>query len=315
MDALSSPSPSISRRKPRPFSRFLDRIGRLAGRLTFVVDRRHRHIVKSNLAFANPNWPRKKIRRLSLCVFEHIATTLLEIWQINRFSRQQVLDSVRIRGAENLRLAARHPQGAVIISAHFGNWELGVLFLSCVFEKPLVSVARPLRYQWLERWLYRFRTRFGLVVIDKKNALRPLMKALRNGNRVGVMIDQEPKHKDGAAVRFFGRRVTTTPVATLLARRYNVPVVPIFCVRETDGSMTIDAKAPLKLKKTDDAHADYQANNQLIAHVIEDAVREYPDQWLWVHKRWKKHYPYLYKDLSDRQLRRDKKKQRRNHSH
>lgn len=314
LDAPGSPGPSVGGGKPRPFSKLVAPIGRLAGRLAFVIDWRHRHIVTSNLAFANPHWSREKIRRLSRHVFEHITTTLLEIWQINRFSRQQVLDSVCIRGVENLHLAARHPRGAIIISAHFGNWELGVLFLSCFFETPLVSVVRPLRYQWLERWLYRFRTRFGHVVIDKKNALRPLMKALRNGNRVGVMIDQEPKHKDGAAVRFFGRKVTTTGVATLLARRYDVPVIPIFSIREKDGSMTIHAKAPLKLKKTDDVRADFQVNTQLMTHAIEDAVREYPAQWFWVHKRWKKHYPHLYRDLSARQRRRDAKKRNRNHA-
>ena len=284
------------------------RAGRCLGTFAYLVDGRHRSIVKTNLKFTYPQWPRETVHHLAGQVFQNLGATLLNILQVNCFTRRQILDSVKIRGEANLRKAFQYPGGAILISGHLGNWEMGILFCSCYMEQPMVLVARPIALGLLDRWLYRFRTRFGTVIIDKKDALPHLKQALRQGAVVGLMIDQEPKHKDGADVDFMGNTVSTTPAAALLARRYKVPVLPTYCVREKDGGLTLVIEPPLKLQKTADIRADLQANTQTMTWAIEKAVRAYPDQWFWFHKRWKKHHPHLYKDLRARQRRRAKKR-------
>ena len=284
------------------------RVGRFLGTFAYLVDGRHRSIVKTNLKFSYPHWSRETIRHLTVQVFQNLGATLLSILQINSLPRRQILESVKIRGEAHLRKAFENPGGAILISGHLGNWEVGILFCSCYMEQPMVLVARPLAFGVLDRWLHRFRTRFGNLIIDKKDALPHLKRALRQGSVVGLMIDQEPKHKDGADVDFMGHTVSTTPAAALLARRYRVPVLTTCCVREKDGGLTLVIEPPLKLQKTADIRADLQANTQTMTRAIEKAVRAYPDQWFWFHKRWKKHYPHLYKDLRARQRRREKKR-------
>ncbi|WP_155309207.1 lysophospholipid acyltransferase family protein [Desulfosarcina ovata] len=283
-------------------------VGRCLGMLAYFLDGRHRSIVNTNLKFTNPLWSRGTIRQLAGQVFQNLGATFFSILQISCFTRRQILDAVKVRGEDNVLKAFENSGGAIVISAHLGNWEMGLLFCSCYMKQPMVLVVRPIEFRVIDRWLNRFRTRFGNVTINKKNALPHLKQALRQGSVVGLMIDQEPKHKDGVDVDFMGRTVSTTPAVALMARRYGVPVFPTYCIREKNGDLTFVMEPPLNLQKTADIKSDLQANTQTMTHAIEKAVRAYPDQWFWCHKRWKKYYPHLYKDLLVRQKRRAKKR-------
>ena len=243
---------------------------------------------------------------ISRRIFQNLAITLLEIFQMASYSCQEILEKVRSRGEEHLVRAVEQNRGLIIISAHLGNWEAGLQFLSCFLQLPTTGVAKKIRFRPLNRWLNRVRTRFGLTIVNKKGALPDMRTALRRGEVTGLLIDQG-KRSESVDVRFFGKLVTTTPAAALLALRCKSPVVPIFCVREADGQLTIRVDPPLVLKRTNDLRSDLITNTQMMTDVIEKMVREYPDQWLWLHKRWKKHYPHLYPEY---QLRRQRRKQR-----
>jgi len=172
-------------------------------------------------------------------------------------------------------------------------------------------VARQIQSNTLGRWIHRLRVRFGNIVLDKRRALPKMARTLRNGKALGLLIDQGTRLSEGVEVTFFGRTANATPAAALLARRYNSPVVMVFCIREADDRLTLVVEPPLALKRTDDLDADVQANTQIMTSTIEKAVRAYPEQWFWFHKRWKRHYPYLYpEDLARRQRRKEKKRVR-----
>jgi len=286
-------------------------VGRLLGMFAYIVDLRHRRIVRRNLQFTHPEWSRESIQKLSKRVFQNIGITLTEICQMTCFSREDILGKVRIRGEENLLNAIKSPKGIIMISAHLGNWEMAPLLVSCYLQKPLVLVARQIQSNTLGRWIHRLRGRFGNIVLDKKRALPKMARTLRNGKALGLLIDQGTKRSEGVEVSFFNRTVTATPAAALLARRYDSPVLPAFCIREADATLTLVAEPPLALKRTEDLHADLKENTQIMTSAIEKAVRAYPEQWFWLHKRWKRHYPYLYpEDLARRQRRKEKKTMR-----
>ena len=287
-------------------ARHILNLGRLLGSLIYLLDVPHRRIVRRNLQFAYPDWSADHIRMISRRIFQNLAITLLEIFQMASYSCQEILEKVRSRGEEHLVRAVEQNRGLIIISAHLGNWEAGLQFLSCFLQLPTTGVAKKIRFRPLNRWLNRVRTRFGLTIVNKKGALPDMRTALRRGEVTGLLIDQG-KRSESVDVRFFGKLVTTTPAAALLALRCKSPVVPIFCVREADGQLTIRVDPPLVLKRTNDLRSDLITNTQMMTDVIEKMVREYPDQWLWLHKRWKKHYPHLYPEY---QLRRQRRKQR-----
>ena len=279
-------------------------MGMVLGMLIYGIDVRHRRIVRLNLKFVYPEWPPEQVKKISKRIFQNLGITFLEICQMTCFSSHDIIDKVKIRGQEHLLNAMQNNKGAILISAHLGNWEIVPLFWPLYFNTPNTIVARKIRNKIINRWIYGLRTRFGSRVIYKDVALPEMTRTLRQGKILGILIDQGMKSSIGVKIRFFNKFVTATPVAALLAMRCKSPVLPIFCTRNDDGTFTINIEPPLVLKRTDDLSADLKTNTQIMTDVIEKAVRKYPEQWFWVHKRWRKYYPHLYPEDMDRRLRR-----------
>ena len=135
-----------------------------------------------------------------------------------------------------------------------------------------------------------------------------MTQTLRDGKILALMIDQGTKISEGVELKFYGKKVTVTPAAAMLALRCKSPVLPVFCIREEDQKLTIIIEPPVGLVRTKDLRDDLRTNAQIMTDAIENAVRRYPDQWLWLHKRWKRFYPDLYPEYIARRKRRRAKK-------
>lgn len=282
--------------------------GKILGRLIYIVDMRHRRIVRRNLKFVYPHWSHDHIKKMTKHVFQHLGITVLEICQMTCFSKEHFRAKVNIKGKRHLMKAMEKNKGAIIISAHLGNWEVTPLICSLHFETPIAVVARPLHNRIIHRWINKLRTRYGNRIIDKDGALPEMMRTLRQKKMLGVVIDQETR-LPGVEVKFFNKNVTANPVAALLALRCKSPVLSAFCTRNDDGTCTVNIETPLALQRTDDLRSDLGTNTQTMMDAIETAVRETPEQWFWVHKRWKKYYPHLYKeDLEKKRRQREKER-------
>ena len=273
---------------------FIAKIGKAFGLFCYFVDIRHRRIVRKNLKFIFPSWPNFLIKKTSKRIFQNTGISFFEIIQMRHFTREDVLKKIRIKGKENLYCASKSSSGAIFIGAHFGNWEMSQIYIECLLQTHFVIVARTVRPSHLNNWLNRLRSSFGSTIINKKGALPKLMRALRSGALVGLVIDQGTTFSEGVEIKFLGKTATATPSAAILARRFGSPILPVFCVREDDGILTVIVEAPLSLKKTDDRNADIIENTQLMNDAIERMIIAYPDQWFWFHKRWKRHYPDIY---------------------
>ena len=282
-------------------------LGRLIGTLIYWIDVPHRLTVKRNLGLAFPDWSPGKNHRVSKRVFHNLGATLVEICQLVRYSKSDVLARVQVVSAERWQRALDKNRGLIIVSAHMGNWEFGVQYAACFMQVPTLGVVKRIRFKPLDKWVYNLRSRFGMNIIDKKGALPDMRQALRRRETVGLLVDQS-RRKESVDVNFFGHRVPATPAAAFLGLRCKSPILPIFCIRESSGQLTIHVDEPLNLKRSGDLRADVQANTQLITDAVERMIRRYPDQWFWVHKRWKKYYPQLYPEYHVGRKRRQKKK-------
>lgn len=283
-------------------------IGRLTGILIYNIDVRHRRIVRRNLSFVYPEWPAEKVKETSRRIFENLGITLLEICQMTCFSGDNIIKKVKIRGEEHLLDAMQNHKGVVLISAHIGNWEIVPLFWPLYFKTPITVVARELEHKIIDRWIYGLRSRFGSTVIYKDVAMPEMIRTLRQDKTIAILIDQGTRSSLGVKIKFFNKFVTATSGAALLAMRCKSPVVPGFCIRNEDGTFTLNLEKPLFLKRTGDLSADLKSNTQIMTDAIEEAVRKNPEQWFWVHKRWRKYYPNLYpEDIARRKYRRLKK--------
>jgi KDO2-lipid IV(A) lauroyltransferase len=283
--------------------------GKLLGLLFYSLALPHRRLVRRNLQFCNPEWSHKEIRELSRRIFMNLGITLVEMLQCTFMSPEEVLNALRVEGEENFSKAFKSNRGIVIFSAHMGNWEVG-LHITNYYGKPMLGVAAKTRYGWADILLSRSRNRLGNTIIDKKGALPKITEGLRRGEVIGMFIDQS-RRKHGVEVTFFGRKATASPAAALLALRCNSLVLPAFCVRRSDGQLTIQVKTPFELTRTGNLRSDIQSNTQRMIDVVEEMVRKYPDQWFWLLKPWKVHYPDLYSEWDARRRKRKAKKKRK----
>ena len=284
-------------------------LARALGRVVAAVDVPHRRIVQRNLRFAYPGWSERRVRETTRRVFQHAAATVAEILQMTRLDREAILRGARVSGEEFLGRALHERRGLITMSAHLGNWEMALQYASCFLDVPVTGVAKKLRLAPLQGWVHRFRTRFGARIAYKEGSLGDMSQALRRREVVSILVDQS-RRSEGLEVRYFGRRVTTTPAVAMLALRCRSPVMPVFCVREPCGGLHIRVEPALEIQRTGRLRDDLRVNTQRVTDAVERMVRRYPEQWLWMHKRFKKFYPDLYPEYQARRLRRRRKRRR-----
>ena len=198
---------------------------------------------------------------------------------------EDTLGRIRIDGLEHLRAAMDQHGRALLLTAHLGNWEL--LPVACRLTGYRLSVVlRPLDAPWLDRLATRMRERSGVDLIDKRAALRPVLRALAEGAMVGILLDQNAARREGVFVPFFGYSASTSKSLAVLAVRTGAPIVPAF-IRRDDAGMHRVVVGPALPPPSGDVEAAVTALTARCTEAIEAAVRETPEQWLWMHDRWR----------------------------
>jgi KDO2-lipid IV(A) lauroyltransferase len=264
------------------------RVGAAGGWLIYGLDGRHRRLVQEQLRMAFPDWSASTIRRIARQCYDNMGRSVAEFARLGRADRETILGWVTVEGREHLDRAVAGGRGVLFVTAHLGNWELMAVVCTLLGYR-LFPVARPLDNPWLNRLIDRIRSRHGSTVISKKDesAPRDLIQALRDGDCVGILLDQNMAPYDGVFVEFFGRPACTAKGLALIARRTGAPVLPAFIVRDADDRHRLIVLPPVELSRTNDVQQDVITNTARCTAVIERMVRRYPDQWLWMHRRWK----------------------------
>ena len=295
---------------PKPY---ILKLGKILGVCLYSLDLPHRRLVRRNLQFCYPEWSAGDIRKMSLRIFKQTGITILEIIQSGFLSADDIMAGFRIASGKKYLIDSlkESPRGLIYTACHIGNWEVGLHYLGCMTRltsgKPLTAVARKIGYGWLDDWFDRYRKRLGNKVIYKKGAWPKMVKTLRNAEALLITMDQS-RYKQAIEVTFFNHKATTTPAAAMVALRCRCPVLPIFCVREADGMQAVHVHPPIEMQRTNDLRDDLQVNTQKIINAMEAMIREYPDQWAWFQRPWKKTHPELYPEWEARRHRRKKKK-------
>ena len=182
-------------------------------------------------------------------------------------------------------LHKKKQKGVFLLTAHMGNWEF-LPITAAMIGLQAGTIYRPLDFLPLEQFVKYIRTRFGAKVIPKRHSTRTILKSLKHEESVGILLDQSTHRDKGVFVDFFGRRTCTNKGLALLALKTGAPVIPVFQVREKSG-FRANFLPEVPLIKTGDITKDVEANTLQYNRVIETFIRRYPDQWFWVHRRWK----------------------------
>jgi KDO2-lipid IV(A) lauroyltransferase len=257
--------------------------GRRLGDLLWWILPRRRAVALANLqrSFRGERAP-AAIRCLARRSFQHFGMNLVEVCRYFLRPTHVMLSRVRVEGGEHFRAAAAHGRGVLILTAHFGNWEL-LAAAHGLTGLPLSIVTRPLDHPLLDDLAARFRRRSGAELIGKRQAVREVLTALKRQRMVGILLDQNATRAEGVFVPFFGSPASTSKGLALLALRTGAPVLPVFLRREPDGRHCMDVSPPLAPPE-DGLVTTYTAT---FNRVLEAAIRRAPEQWLWMHDRWR----------------------------
>ena len=245
-----------------------------------------RRLALANLALAFPELAAAERRRICRRSFQHLAVLFAELCATLAHPLERTLRTLSLDGLHHLRGVMETHGRALVLTAHLGNWEL-LAVAHRLAGYPLAVVVRPLDSPWLDALAERLRRKSGVGLIAKRGALRPVLRALAAGRMVGILLDQNASRSEGVFVPFFGRPASTSRSLALLALRTGAPVVPIFIRRDPAGGHRVTIRPPLAAPAAGAGEGAVAELTRRCTEAIEAAIREAPDQWLWVHNRWR----------------------------
>ncbi len=271
-------------------------LGRTLGSIVFSVDKKHQAVTIKNLntAFDSTKSAEEKYA-IARGTFRHFGAMLFELLALGKPSRRKIEKIVEFEGLENYERARAAGRGVLLVAAHFGNWEIHAIAHAYRLG-PIAVVARLQDNPHYNRWLEDIRTVSSNTVLYKQRALARMLRMLRDGETVAVLVDQNVSTEDAIFVDFFGRQAATTPVVAWLAAKTGAALVPVFTLPLTDGRYRLIYETPIDPSpyvsyRGSERRRVIQDLTQQCVGVLEGYVRRNPEYWLWMHRRWKTRPP------------------------
>ncbi len=240
-----------------------------------------RRVARTNLSFAYPDLDAAARERIIDRVFASIGRMLVSMARFPRLNASNIRDWISCEGLDHYLAAKSRGRGVLIATAHLGNWELSA-FAHALMTEPMSIMVRPLDNPLIDDLVENRRRLSGNRLIYKKDAARAVIKALKNNEPVGILIDQNTSASEGTFVDFFGKPACAGLAFARLAQHTGAPVIPGFAVWDESAHRYVLRFYP-QIEMTGDEAAD----TRRIHSTLEQIIRQYPDQWMWIHRRWK----------------------------
>ncbi|MDD2581299.1 MAG: lysophospholipid acyltransferase family protein [Desulfuromonadaceae bacterium] len=270
------------------------RIGTAIGTFLFNVLHSRRTIAIDNIRQALPFMKRHPLwtgafetaEEITLATFRNLGISIVEVCRLYHGKGSKVIDSIEVRGGDNLRPAREKKKGLIFIGGHCGNWELMSLSFKKLFNENVWAIVRHQKNPYLNAVVEKMRMSYGNKVIYNKAALKKILSVIKNDGVIGMLADQAVFENNGVLIEFLGRKALANKAPAVIAHKTGVPLVPVFIHREGNRHvLTIHPEHILCGDRTEDGIGrDIQA----LAHYLEDFVCAHPADWYWVHRRWKR---------------------------
>ena len=255
--------------------------------ILYYLLKKHRSNTIRHLALAfGDEKTRAEIARIARGVFCHLATAGVDAIRIPIFIKEGMDRYITAENMHYFEDAFKKGTGMLLLTAHFGNWELLGAWLTWK-GYPLKVVGTPINNPKLDQLITETRNQAGYINIARGTGTREIVRALREGCPLGMLIDQDTRVK-GVFVDFFGKKANTPSGPVILARRFNIPIICGFMHLEKDMTYHIEFFPPINVSDSGDPEADLIEDVQKCSDMVEQMVRRYPEQWVWIHRRWKR---------------------------
>ena len=256
--------------------------------VAYMISAKHRNIIHRNLDLAfKPPLNDKEKREIGVHAFMNLIDTVFGIIKRDDMSINEVLKNVSFEGEEIIEKYRKEKKNFILVTGHYGNWELLSQSIAIKFNLTLVGVGRKLDSDLMDKVLKENRERFNVEMVYKKGAMKGCIKAINKGKTIGILTDQSIRKNQSIEVDFFGSKATHTPLASILSRKFNLDLIPAYISTEDYVNYKVKIYEPIKAIKTDNQEDDLATLTQAQADVMQRVIEQNSKQWFWMHKRWK----------------------------
>lgn len=271
------------------------RLMKLLGKFAYTLSKKHQVIIDTNLNVAfGDNLNSDERREIGIEAFVNLVDTVFGVLRRDKMQKDEVLENITFEGKEIIDAYKNADKQFILVTGHFGNWELLSQSIAIRFDLTLVGVGRKLDSPRMDKILRENRERFNVEMVYKKGAMKGAIKAIGQKKIVGILTDQSLSEEQSVNVTFFGRETTHTPIASILSRKFGLDLIPAFISTDDYKNYTVKIYPAIQTLQTEDREKDLSLLTQAQAESLEHVIREKPKQWFWMHKRWKALEPELY---------------------
>ena len=260
----------------------------------YALDSKHKKIAMVNLDLAYGDTLSEEERKeIVKACYVNLVLMLVDFVKNQGISREALLKKVTFKNEKVLTNALAEGKKVILMTGHYGNWELVALSIAAKFG-DMTIIGRDLDASNMNMILKQNREQFGIELIDKKGAMKSMISVLKNGRMLGLLVDQNTSENEGLLVDFFGKPVRHTPSAAILGRRFDALIIPVFITTDDHVGYTLTFYEPIVTDKTENKDEDILRSVQQQAKTTEEVIRKKPEEWFWLHKRWKNQFEERY---------------------
>lgn len=266
-------------------------IGHRIGLLYYYIVKKRREIALNNLQIAfGSDLTAAQRKQICKASFINVGKTCVEFLRFPKLNAENIWNQVTVEGRENLYTALEAGKGAIVFLAHFGNWELLSLVYGALIPDRAKAIALPLKNEPLNTYLWRHREQLSLKLIPRNRAVRETLRALRNNQAIGFFADQNAG-PEGIFVNFLGKPASAVRGPAVLALKTGAPLIFSLSIRQSDDRHLVYISPAAHPEPTDDFESDVERYTTQMLKQLETYIHKYPEQWLWLHNRWKTQPP------------------------
>ncbi len=272
----------------------IDKTGYTLARFAYYASPKRRGVIKTNLKLCFKDIKESETREIAIRSYRNLIYNIVSFIKREDQTKERLLKNIAFENEEIVYDLLKKGKKIIFITAHYGVWEMIPPALTTKFGFDLSIVGRELDAKSLQPILQNARERFNVKLINRRGAMRGMIKALSRGDMLGLLVDQSIRKDLSQDVTFFGRTVTHTPAASILAKKFHASIVPLFITTEDFKNFTIKFYTPIEPNETLSYEDDIKRLTQAQADIVESVIKEKRDEWFWSHKRFKVYDSDLY---------------------
>ena len=259
---------------------------------------KYRKIVRINLefTFGKGALSKEEITQITRYSFVNLLLNILHLIEVKNLPKEKLKSYIHLKNESIVHKVKKENKAVIFVTMHYGSWEYAGACVGLYFDTMSV-VYKRLKNKIYEEWLLSARAAVGNSSLEKTGVLKKLIKKVKNREDIGILIDTNINKRDGIEVKFFGRDVTHTAIASFLARKYDAVIIPAVATTHDEINYTVTFYDPIETKHTDDVNADITTYTQLQAKWMQEVIKKEPKFWFWLHRRFKSDYKEIYDEV------------------